>query len=203
MFINNTSVREDAKKNLFLDRNITLTPQMQPSTPVDIRFYIRETEFVTLKNSVNSIGQPSGLNDITDLSVFNNAVDCGNTIGQVRSSKVTDHSSWETDYVLSGSTDLLSTFYFAKQTSNDEENSFSFYPNPVTDQANISVTVSLPERVTLKIIDNLGRILKLQQYNLAAGNSILSLDLHYLPKAVYYVHLVGEVTNKRKKFLKL
>ncbi len=38
MYINNSTVREDGAKNLYLDRNITLTPQVQPTSPVDIRF---------------------------------------------------------------------------------------------------------------------------------------------------------------------
>ena len=52
VFINGNPVREDGLRQLYLDRNITITPQFQPSSPVDIRLYITGNEFETMKQTV-------------------------------------------------------------------------------------------------------------------------------------------------------
>ncbi|MBL0357004.1 MAG: hypothetical protein IPP72_09015 [Chitinophagaceae bacterium] len=70
MFINNTAVREDASKRLYLDRNITITAQVQPTTAVDIRLYIKGVEYEALKNAVNSNGQSAGIDSISDITVY-------------------------------------------------------------------------------------------------------------------------------------
>ncbi len=113
----NGSVREDVSQKLYLDRNITITPAVQPSSPVDIRLYIKGTEFNALKTAVNSGNQPSGVNTINDLAVFKNSNACSGTMSGTANPLVTIGSTWgESDYVLSTSITSFSTFYFAKNT---------------------------------------------------------------------------------------
>jgi hypothetical protein len=43
-----------------------------------------------------------------------------------------------------------------------------FYPNPVINEANLTITVDKKEKVQVKIIDNAGKIIKQQELNLIA-----------------------------------
>ncbi len=303
MFINNGTVREDEAKRLYLDRNLTITPQVQPSSPVDIRLYIRSSEYLTLKNAVSSNGQPSGINSITDISIFKNSVNsCSSNISQVANPVASTVTNWENDYVLSASITSFSSFYFAnkafaalplnlldfkgrlesnnallnwktdneqntshfeiersingvnytvvgnvssantpgihnysfadpaitslgaevvyyrlKQIDIDKRFTYSqivtlsienrnvvlFYPNPVTDKANLTIILKKPEQVQLKVIDNIGRVVKQQQWNLPAGSTSLSIDMKGLMKGLYYLELIGNnVINRQLNFIK-
>lgn len=112
MFINNGAVREDAMKRLYLDRNLTITPAVQPTTAVDIRLYLKNTEYLNLKNAVNSIGQPSGINNITDVSIFKNDDPCLAAIAATYAAVATTSGDWVNDHVLSASISSFSSFYF-------------------------------------------------------------------------------------------
>ncbi len=48
-YTHNGATRKDAAGRLYLDRNISITVANQPATPVSVRFYIRKTEFESLK----------------------------------------------------------------------------------------------------------------------------------------------------------
>ncbi len=116
-FINNNLIREDGDRRLYLDRNITITPQSQPSSPVDIRLYIRGAEFETIKNAVNSIGDASNIEAINELGIFKNDDNCGSSVIRKASLVSTTGAKWETDYVLSASVTNFSTFYFANKAN--------------------------------------------------------------------------------------
>ena len=117
LFVNNNTIREDDARRLYLDRNITITPQFQPATPVDIRLYIRGTEFNTIKNATNSGGSPSGIATISDLGIFKNDDNCESSVIKKASSFSTTGATWETDYVLSTTVTKFSTFYFASKAN--------------------------------------------------------------------------------------
>ncbi|MGK2864803.1 MAG: T9SS type A sorting domain-containing protein, partial [Chitinophagaceae bacterium] len=117
IFINNNPIREDGDRRLYLDRNITITPQFQPSSPVDIRLYITGIEFETIKNAVNSIGDPSNIEAINELGIFKNDDDCRDNLIRSARPVATTGAKWETDYVLSASVSKFSTFYFANKAN--------------------------------------------------------------------------------------
>jgi len=285
---------------LYLDRNLTITPQVQPATPVDIRLYIRDTELETLKTTVNSVGQPSGVNSINDLAIFKNDDACGSlTTGAVP--LATTAESWTGGYVLSASVNSFSSFYFANKAnatlpltiisfggqlvnndaaltwktdheintshfeieksldgrsysvigkvnsanstgvhhytftdaninpgasafvyyrlkSSDIDGRFTYstvvvlgmknnpvvlmYPNPVTNKANLTVSVDSPQQLQLRITDNMGRVVKQQQLSMPAGSTSLQIDIKNLSKGLYYLELSGVTFNKRLNFLK-
>jgi len=116
VYINNNAVREDDAGRLYLDRNITITPQFQPSSSVDIRLYIRGEEFSALKNADNSNGRSSGVTTISDLGVFKNDDGCNAAASKKASSEITTGAAWIDDYVLQTSVTKFSTFYFADKT---------------------------------------------------------------------------------------
>ena len=115
VFINNAAVRENAVKRLYLDRNLTITPEFQPATPVDVRLYIKGSEYLALKNAVNSIGQSSGILSINDVIIFKNEDICERAISITTSPVQTAASGWQNDYVLSASISSFSSFYFLAQ----------------------------------------------------------------------------------------
>ncbi|WP_276503075.1 choice-of-anchor tandem repeat GloVer-containing protein [Terrimonas pollutisoli] len=117
VFINNGAVREDGTKRLYLDRNITITPQFQPATPVDVRLYIRGEELLALKAAVNSNGTASGINTIADLGVFKNDDGCNPSLQKKAVSLISNAANWIDDYVLQTSVTSFSTFYFANKSS--------------------------------------------------------------------------------------
>jgi len=115
-YINNAAVREDPLKQLYMDRNITISVQNQPSSNVDIRLYVKTSEFTALKNATNSLGQPSGINTINDVAIFKNQDGCSGSLTQNAARLITTASAYEYGYVLSASVSSFSTFYFAKNT---------------------------------------------------------------------------------------
>ena len=117
MYLNGGPVREDGAKKLYLDMNLTITPQVQPTSPVDIRVYIKNTEFTALKNAVNSDGQPSGINSINDVAIFKNEDNsCEAATRSIANPVITTAASWQNDYVLTASINSFSSLYFANKT---------------------------------------------------------------------------------------
>ena len=118
IYINTGAVREATINNtLFLDRNITITPQTQPATPVSIRLYIKNTELTALKNAVNSLSQPSGVSSINSLSIYKNNDICSPAPDIVANAIVAAPYAQGGDYALQASVNSFSTFYFAKTGS--------------------------------------------------------------------------------------
>ncbi|MGC4101225.1 choice-of-anchor tandem repeat GloVer-containing protein [Ferruginibacter sp.] len=118
-YINSGAVREDALKQLYMDRNLTISTQ-NPVTGsnVDIRLYVKTSEYLALKNATNSLGQPSGITSINDIAVFKNSQPCATsaTITLNADKQTTVASAYEYGYVLTASINSFSTFYFAKNT---------------------------------------------------------------------------------------
>ncbi len=116
LFINNGPVREDLSKKLYLNRSITITPQNPPATPVDLRLYIKEAEYLTLKAAQNSGGDASGINHINDLGIYKLNVPCAAPAYALTDGvNSTVVSAWGNDYVLCASTGKLVTFYIANK----------------------------------------------------------------------------------------
>ncbi len=118
IFKNAGAVREDGAKRLYLDRNITIKPDVQPSTPVRIRLYITDAEFQAIKNATNSNSQPSGINTITNLGIFKTASNtCTSTIGTTMAGTavtVTARTTHGNGHVLqANSLASFSSFFFA------------------------------------------------------------------------------------------
>ena len=84
----------------------------------------------------------------------------------------------------------------------DNSNVVLLYPNPVSDKATVTVIIKKNEKVEAEILDNVGRIIKQEQWFLTAGSSSLSVDVSTLTKGLYYLQLKGATFNERKRFLK-
>jgi uncharacterized repeat protein (TIGR03803 family) len=117
IYVNSGPVREDAQKRLYLNRNLSITPQVQPTTPVNIRLYLKKSEFEALRTAQNSLGQPSGINTIADLQLFKNSDPCSGVVTNSWNPTPVTASQWGDNYVLSASINSFSSFYFAKNVS--------------------------------------------------------------------------------------
>lgn len=116
-YINNGAVREDPLQRLYMDRSITITTQNPVSTGnVELRLYVKTSEFMALRNATNSAGQPSGITGIQDIAVYKNGQACSGQLTAVAARLATTGSSYEYGYVLTTSVNSFSTFFFAKNT---------------------------------------------------------------------------------------
>ncbi|MBC7936186.1 MAG: T9SS type A sorting domain-containing protein [Rhizobacter sp.] len=106
-FINGGVIRQQ-NGTYYGDRNITITTQIQPVTPVTVRLYLKNSEFLTLRNTAGS-----GVILPQDISVFKNNDFCSGVIGSNALMLPTTYTSWAGDHVYSTSVNSFSSFYFA------------------------------------------------------------------------------------------
>lgn len=107
--------REDAAYRLYLNRNITITPQNQPSTPVSVRLYILKAELDSLKTALNGLGQPSGVASINEVDVFKNNDACA-ILGNINALPLSATTgTYIPDYYLQVNVSNFSSFYFANK----------------------------------------------------------------------------------------
>jgi trimeric autotransporter adhesin len=111
-YTNTGAVRENSSKKLYSNRNITITPQVQPSSTVNIRIYMTVAEYNSLRLATNSQGAPSGISSIGNISILKNSDACGASM--VNSTTVISPQYAEafgSNYVLQGDISSFSTFY--------------------------------------------------------------------------------------------
>ncbi len=114
-YTNAGSIREDNNKNVYLNRNLTINPQYQPSSPVNIRLYITANELASLQSATNSLGAASGVTGISDLSIFKNDDACGAAVnnGAIKVVPLYVEAHGSNGYVLQATINSFSSFYFA------------------------------------------------------------------------------------------
>ncbi|MGZ3850319.1 MAG: PQQ-dependent sugar dehydrogenase [Flavisolibacter sp.] len=116
-YLNAGPVRENNLKRLYLDRNMTITPQTQPSSAVSIRLYLTASELAALKNASNSQGAGSGVTSIGNVSIYKNSDACGpnwvNTSTPLVITPTYAEAFGTNTYVLQASINSFSSFYFA------------------------------------------------------------------------------------------
>jgi hypothetical protein len=100
---------------LYLNRNITITPQTQPSTSVDVRLYIRKSELDSIKTALNSQNQPSGVASINEIEVFKNNDNCLTVGGLLANRQTSTNSVYGVDYYFQLNISSFSSFYFANK----------------------------------------------------------------------------------------
>jgi uncharacterized repeat protein (TIGR03803 family) len=117
LYIHDGAKRENAANNMYMDRNITISPQ-NPITgdSVDIRLYIKNTEYESLKSAQNSLGQPSDINSSADLAIYKNDQACPGNFINTTFQLATTIDSYEYGYVLKAKVTSFSSFFFAKNT---------------------------------------------------------------------------------------
>jgi PQQ-dependent dehydrogenase (s-GDH family) len=94
----------------YLDRNITITPQNQPSSTVKIRLYFSKAEFDAL-----SADPLSGANVINDIKILKNSDACGSAMvsGTTTIIPTFKEAHGSNGYVVQGDINSFSSFYFS------------------------------------------------------------------------------------------
>jgi trimeric autotransporter adhesin len=116
-FYNSGTVREDASKRLYLNRSITITPQNQPTSTVNVRLYITTAELNALIGATNSQGAGSGVTGIGDLKILKNN-DANSTALTAAATTITPTyaeafaGTTNGGYVLQADVTSFSSFYF-------------------------------------------------------------------------------------------
>ncbi|HEX7847748.1 MAG TPA: PQQ-dependent sugar dehydrogenase [Chitinophagaceae bacterium] len=96
----------------YLDRNLTITPAVQPSSPVAIRLYFSKAEFDVL-----DADPLSGISDISGLKILKNNDACGASFNGAATLVVPQYAEAHgtNGYVLQANISGFSSFYFASQ----------------------------------------------------------------------------------------
>jgi len=108
----------------YLDRNITITPQFQPSSPVRIRLYFSKTEFDAL-----DADPVSGISSINDIRILKNNDGCGNVVSGATSlinPVYAEVHTTNSSYVVQANISSFSTFYFGSSNLTLPLNLISF-----------------------------------------------------------------------------
>lgn len=121
--------------NRYVNRNVTINVQTQPSTPVGVRLYI------TAKELADIIATPgSGIASINDIGVFKNADACGTTFGNnpETGQSITGryvHSTF--GHALQFDVTSFSTFYFFNSSATLPFELITLSGKPVNDAARL------------------------------------------------------------------
>ncbi len=114
------------------------------------------------------------------------------------------------------SLELPVVYYRLRQVDIDELTTFSkiiaiavqsqiavmLYPNPVVNQANLSVNLQRTEQLNIKVIDNAGKIMHQSTERFSAGTTTVQVDVHSWPAGVYYFIISGNSMNRQVRFVK-
>src|SRR5262249_10254328 len=77
-----------------------------------------------------------------------------------------------------------------------------FYPNPVVNEINVAMTAGRKEKLQVRIVDNVGRTIRQQPWDVVAGSTSLSIDVSRLESGIYYLEIKGDETDYKKQFVK-
>ncbi|MES1218450.1 MAG: PQQ-dependent sugar dehydrogenase [Bacteroidota bacterium] len=113
-FYKNSGAIRIKSGNHYLDRNITITPQTQPLTPVKIRLYISKAEFDAL-----DADPVSGVTNISSLKILKNSDACGNAITATTTTITPTYAEAHgaNGYMLQGDISGFSSFYFSSTST--------------------------------------------------------------------------------------
>lgn len=112
--------------NKYLDRNITITPQIQPLTPVRIRLYFSKAEFDAL-----DADPLSGIAAIGDIRILKNNDPCGSAVVSTTTliSPTYAEAHGANGYVVQADITSFSSFYFGSSNITLPLKLISFYGN--------------------------------------------------------------------------
>jgi hypothetical protein len=107
VYENNGPVRTTATGTKLLDRNITIRPQFQPTTPVSLRLYITNQELMALRAADPTVSGPASLmvSKTTDSCVNGQMPGAGMQVAQIA------NGSYGSDHYIDVAISSFSNFY--------------------------------------------------------------------------------------------
>jgi hypothetical protein len=76
-------------------------------------------------------------------------------------------------------------------------NRVTCFPNPVTSETNVTVTIGKAEKVQARIINSMGQVMQVQQRNLSAGTSSFPVNMSRMPNGLYYLEISSQSIKKQ------
>lgn len=92
----------------------------------------------------------------------------------------------ETGQVLNANTAMLPTDV---EDVLAENTSVNVFPNPASNLTNIELTLAETETVSVELFNQLGQIVKVEDYGNLSGNQVLSLDLQNMEPGMYLIQM--------------
>ncbi|WP_158637376.1 PQQ-dependent sugar dehydrogenase [Lacibacter cauensis] len=134
----------------YMNRNITINVQNQPSSNVSVRLYITENELQDMITSTG--GSVSGINDI---GIFKNNDGCGNALSATPTSQtITGRYTHGTyGYAIQSDISSFSTFYFMSTSATLPANVITFKATAVGNNAKLLWTVEDQQNVERYVIE--------------------------------------------------
>lgn len=200
-YTNTGTVRENATKRLYANRNITITPQTQPTSAVSIRLYLTAAEFNALKTAINSSGYSSGVNTPGNISIYKNSDACGSSMTNTTTIITPQFAeAFGSNYVLQGDITSFSTFYFANPNSvtlplqlltfngSLQENQSAVLDWTTTNEINTSHFV-VERSIDGSSFNNIGTVNTTGDRDVQTKYSFTDLNAGVLPASVVYYRL--------------
>lgn len=99
---------------------------------------------------------------------------------------------------------VLVTGTFVDDASIEESVKFSFsaYPNPATDFITLGYQLNTASEVTVKVIDNTGRTVRMMSLGTQTGNNSVTVDVADLSAGIYSISMESAAGKATKKFVK-
>lgn len=79
---------------------------------------------------------------------------------------------------------------------------FKFFPNPVHEKATVQFTLKEAMQTQVELVNMLGQVVRVQQYNLTAGQQNLDISTANLDSGIYFLRLHSGQGQKAVKFVK-
>ncbi|MEP6845432.1 MAG: T9SS type A sorting domain-containing protein [Panacibacter sp.] len=203
LYVNDGPLRQDAAGTYYLDRNMTINPTRQPSTPVRVRMLLSNEE---LRSLINQPG--SCVSSVKDIRVTQNDDDCAPSFRNAATSFIipTYAGDYNADFkVIEFETGNLSSFYLhggnrqlssqssiaaadnSNVISNKQAQKLMIYPNPVKDRFTVSFTESKAYKYTISITNIQGKIVNVIHQNAVVGYNQFSVQAGSLPHGMYII----------------
>ncbi len=144
------AARQTAGGVKYMNRNITINVQNQPSTNVSVRLYITADELQDMITSTG--GTVTGINDI---GIFKNNDGCSNSVSATPTSQtITGRYTHGTyGYAIQSDISSFSTFYFMSTTATLPANVITFKATAAGDAAKLQWTVEDQTNVERYIVE--------------------------------------------------
>jgi trimeric autotransporter adhesin len=80
--------------------------------------------------------------------------------------------------------------------------SVNLVPNPVAAKTNVLINAIADETAQLKVVDNIGRVVKVMNVQLVKGKNTIVLDVSSYRAGLYYIDISGKAINEQVKLIK-
>jgi hypothetical protein len=69
----------------------------------------------------------------------------------------------------------------------DAKDGWKVWPNPVVENLWLNISIAAESKIIIKIVDNKGSLVSMQQNNLLRGNNLLNVDMKKIAAGTYHI----------------